>query len=253
MPEQIDFIVAGVQKAGTTALDRMLRCHPQIQMASVKETHFFDNEAIHWAGPSYSTYHSHFDWSATPRVRGEATPIYSYWPGSIERIRAYSPNIKLIIILRHPVYRAFSHWRMERSRGWENLAFSDAIRSGRSRFQGAHRVYSYVERGFYARQIERVLSLFSRKDLLFLKTEEIWNHTEDRLHKITSFLGVDGFEAVQREYVVPLASRESEDLREEDRTYLAALFRNDIELSQELTGLDLEPWKHPGYRDPMTP
>src|SRR6476661_6425498 len=151
-----DFFIIGVQKGGTTALDRFLRKHSQVQMAKVKELHFFDDDSLNWERPDYTRLHEAFDWEApNPVMRGEATPIYSYWPNSIQRLRNYNRNAKLILSLRHPSFRAYSHWRMEVSRGAENLSFSAAIKpAGRQRVSqstnGVHRVYSYVERGFYA-------------------------------------------------------------------------------------------------------
>ena len=159
----LDFFICGVQKGGTTALDSFLRDHPAIQMARVKEVHFFDDESHSWEAPDHAKLHAFFDDSPRARCRGEATPIYSYWPNAIERLRAYNPAARLILILRHPVSRALSHWRMETSRGWETLPFSAAIRpKARERVRlapgGVHRVFSYVERGFYATQIERILT-----------------------------------------------------------------------------------------------
>ena len=58
---------------------------------------------------------------------GEATPIYIYWKKAIERLVRYNPNIKLIIVLRNPITRAYSHWNMMRNRNKENLSFVDAI------------------------------------------------------------------------------------------------------------------------------
>ena len=133
---RIDFIVMGAQKAGTTALFDHLSDDPALGLSKVKEVHFFDNDALDWATPDYGPYHDQFDWTGE-QIRGEATPIYVYWPGSLERIAAYRSDIKLILMLRDPVERAWSHWRMEAARGVEPLAFAQAIRRGRQRlFRG---------------------------------------------------------------------------------------------------------------------
>jgi hypothetical protein len=171
----VDFFIVGVQKGGTTALDSYLRLNPSFQMADVKEVHFFDNERLDWSDPAYLAFHEHFEWSQTSGIiRGEATPIYMYWPNAMERILRYNAASKLIVCLRHPSYRAHSHWRMETKRAAETLSFEDAIsETGRRRVRnaegGAHRVYSYVERGFYAQQIRRLLQLFPPEQLLFLR------------------------------------------------------------------------------------
>ncbi|MCR5877530.1 sulfotransferase domain-containing protein [Phenylobacterium sp. J367] len=114
---RVDFIIAGVQKGGTTALFDYLSDEPRIALPRVKEVHFFDDEGQDWAQPDYGAYHAHWDAPPDGRPRGEATPIYVYWPNSLERIAAYNPAMKLIVLLRDPVQRAWSHWRMEYARG----------------------------------------------------------------------------------------------------------------------------------------
>jgi hypothetical protein len=213
----VDFFIAGVQKSGTTALDAMLRRHPRIQMAAQKEPHFFDNEALAWEAPDYQALHHHYDWSVDGVLRGEATPIYTYWPNAIERLKAYNPNAKLIVGLRHPSYRAFSHWRMETTRGAESMSFSDAIRQGRGRVttapNGVHRVYSYVERGLYAAQIARVLTHFPRSQTFVFRTDHLWLSPESMLAQLQSFLGVPQASlASSPEYVVPVLSENSANL-----------------------------------------
>jgi len=112
------------------------------------------------------------------RPCGEATPIYSYWPNSLERIAAYNPAMKLILMLRDPIERAWSHWRMEYARGAERAAFGWCVREGRMRLfesdpWGVHREFSYVERGFYGEQLERLYGLFPREQVLVLRAEDL--------------------------------------------------------------------------------
>ncbi len=133
---KIDFLVAGVQKSGTSALDKYLRLHHQIEMAKEKETHFFDNED-NFANPvDYSQYHIFFDTNGKKK-RGEATPIYTYWYSAPQRIWQYNPAMKWIIILRNPIDRAYSHWNMERNRNADSIAFSEAIRTEEIRCRSA--------------------------------------------------------------------------------------------------------------------
>jgi hypothetical protein len=211
---KLDFFICGVQKGGTTALDSFLREHPAVEMARVKEVHFFDNESLDWAVPDYAQLHAAFDASAAARRRGEATPIYSYWPNAPERLRAYNPSAKLILMLRHPVLRALSHWRMETTRGWETLPFSEAVRpAARERVRlapgGVHRVFSYVERGFYAAQIERMLGLFPANQVLILRTDALWGDPAATLARVQDFLGVEKLLDAQRRYVAPITSDKS--------------------------------------------
>lgn len=153
------FLIAGVQKGSTTALHHMLRQHSSVFLSERKELHFFDNESHDWRSPTYDAYDAHFANAPDGAVCGEATPIYTYWGPALSRIHAYNPSMKFIVSLRDPAERAYSHWRMETLRGAETVSFSEAIRGGRQRvidqaeIAGHHRVYSYVERGFYAPQI----------------------------------------------------------------------------------------------------
>ena len=125
---RIDFIIAGTQKGGTTALDEYFRTHQSICMAHKKEVHFFDEDRyFEKKSPNYSKYHKYFSPNDYSQVIGEATPIYMYWNKAIERIHVYNPQIKLIIILRNPIDRAFSHWNMERDKGRESRTFLKAI------------------------------------------------------------------------------------------------------------------------------
>lgn len=253
---KVDFFVAGVQKAGTTALDAMLRRHPQIQMARVKEPHVFDDEDIQWDAPSYDKLHGCYDWSAPGVLRGEATPIYTYWPEALRRIRWYNRNAKLIVGLRHPAYRAFSHWKMEVSRGAETLSFAEAIREGRARVTAAvnkvHRVYSYVERGYYAQQVGRLL-LFDPSQVHYFRTDTLWRYPDRTLSGIYDFLGVEPFNLSQHEYIVAIESRDLGAPSEEDLRYLLDLFSADIGATSMLTRLDLRDWGSLDYREPMRP
>jgi hypothetical protein len=235
---KLDFLIAGVQKCGTTALHRYLAVHPGLFLSARKELHFFDNEQISWEPPDYSALHSHFVEAKEHQITGEATPIYVYWRPSLERIHAYNPNIKLIILLRDPIERAYSHWLLTVSKKKENMPFGRAIREGRGRFSEQHRGFSYVERGLYSGQIQRVLTLFPREHVLFLKMEDLRGQHALTLNKVCAFLGASAFDPIPPVlYVKRRPPHAPMDMI--DRSYLADIFRNDIQEVRELTGLDL--------------
>jgi hypothetical protein len=250
--QRVDFFIAGVQKGGTTALDDMLRGHPAIQMARRKEVHFFDNEEMNWRDPDYTRLHDQFDWAAANVVRGEATPIYTYWPNALERIARYNPAARMIVGLRHPALRAHSHWRMEAKRLADPMPFSEAIRSGRQRMGGgAHRVYSYVERGFYAAQVQRVLSLFERA--LFIRTDNLWTNPRSELSRVCEFLEIPTIAPPERNYVVPVDTTDMARIGEGDYDYLTQLYADDIVETSRLTGLDLSDWLRAAYQEGIRP
>ena len=194
----VTFLIAGVQKGATTALYDYLADYPDVALSRIKEVHFFDDETQAWDRPDYSAYHAHFD-DPAGRPCGEATPIYLYWPNALERIFAYNPAMRLILTLRDPVQRAWSHWRMEYARGAEREPFAWCIRQGRQRLfdaeppiapWGHHREFSYVERGFYAEQLARLFSVFPQDQALVLRAEDLRQDPAATLDRVRRFIGL---------------------------------------------------------------
>lgn len=260
MGTKVDFFIIGTQKGGTTALYRYLRQHPQLQMARVKEVHHFDDETISWSRPNHDRLHQQYDWLVPNVIRGETTPIYMYWPHSMSRLRAYNPDAKLIISLRHPAYRAFSHWKMETRRDWETLAFEDAV-SPRGRMRvaeapnGAHRIFSYIERSFYAPQIRTLLQSFSRSQVFYMRFDHLWSDPSESLAAVERFLGVEHVvsAAPQRSYVAVTkgATEDDRTMSNEVRPQLNAMFRDDIKETAQLTNLDLSDWLDANFSEDL--
>lgn len=153
----------------------------------------------------------------------------------------------MIVCLRDPVARAYSHWRMEVARKRESLTFSCAIREGRSRVsaalesQGQHRVFSYVERSFYANQIRRLLKHFPRTQVLFLTRVELLYRQRSVLDSICLFLDVSAFE----EYPSPqiIHSYETATIASPlpgDVQYLRDLFKDDLSITESLINQAVE-------------
>jgi hypothetical protein len=247
---RVNFLVAGVQKGGTTALFSYLNEHPELNMAPEKEVHFFDDETgVNWSAPDYDAFHRRFSWSK-PGPAGEATPIYIYWPESLKRIRAYNPAMKLILLFRDPAERAYSQWRMETARGAETRPFSWCVRQGRERVRdnfdppGHHRVFSYVERGFYGRQLEQCLRLFPSEQLLLLRSDDLRRDPSSVLGRVCDFLQVRHLPSPgQREVHVGAKEVGGDGLPPEDRAYLREVFAEDLDLFTKLSRLDTEAWR----------
>ncbi|WP_334163237.1 sulfotransferase domain-containing protein [Phenylobacterium sp.] len=239
----VNFIIAGVQKGGTTALFDYLADEPGVALSQVKEVHFFDDENQDWSRPDYAAYHAHFS-AADGRPCGEATPIYIYWPNSLERIRDYSRAMKLIVLLRDPVHRAWSHWRMEFARGAETEPFAWCIREGRRRLfdaapWGHHREFSYVERGFYGEQMERLFGLFPREQVLVLKAEDLRADPAATLAQVRAFVGApEGPPPRPRDVHVGRQMDYPSTLTAEDIGFLRRLYARDMARLRELTGVN---------------
>ena len=241
----VDFIICGTQKGGTTALDAYFREHPEICMANQKEVHYFDNEK-HFANgvPNYSKYHAFFSPKKTHKVLGEATPIYMYWNESPKRIFEYNNKIKIIIILRSPIDRAYSHWNMERSRNADSMSFKEAIDAERERCREAlpyqHRVYSYVDRGHYLDQLRRIWAYFPKERVLILKNEDLKQNVYATLNQVADFLGVSHFNNIDNKNVHsrPYVSHMSR----EERDFLKSIFEAEIKELEEELQWDCSDW-----------
>lgn len=239
---RVSFIIAGVQKGGTTALFDYLSDEPALALSSEKELHFFDDEGQDWSTPDYAGYHGRFpDFDGRPR--GEATPIYLYWPNSLERIQAYNPAARLIVMLRDPVERAWSHWKMEFARGAEARPFAWCIREGRQRLfdaepWGAHREFSYVERGFYGAQIARLFRLFPRDQTLVLRADTLRRDPGSAMAQVRAFLDLPpGAPPAPREVHVGRDMDYGSTLTAADVAHLRRAYARDAEQLADLTGV----------------
>jgi len=239
----VDFLIAGTQKGGTTALAAYLRAHPDLCLPEVKETHFFDNDKnFKGLRVNYARLHKRF----SPRggqLLGEATPITMYWADAPRRVWEYNSRIKLICLLRNPIDRAYSHWNMMRERGIENLSFADALTHEAERCRTAlpsqHRHFSYTDRGFYCEQIRRLWRFFPREQTLFLKTEDLRTRPQETLDRMFDFLGVRR-QVVEPQVVQPHPYRSEMDLAE--RVRLADLYECEVRQLEQLLDWDCRDW-----------
>ena len=251
---KLDFIIAGTQKSGTSVLTYYLDQHPAIAMAHKEETHslvqprrhFFDNETMFASGNiNYNLLHRDVPVTAQTLVTGTCTPVYTYWKPAMQRIHDYNPSIRLIILLRNPIDRAFSHWNMQRDRKLDSLDFLEAIKQEENRAREVYplqlRKFSYVERGFYSEQMERVFRFFSREQVLVIKFDELRKDYRAVTDRIFNFLGVPPFPRLKNreENVINYARA----MTQSEREYLYSIFENDIAKLEKLLGWDCSDWK----------
>jgi hypothetical protein len=251
---RVDFLIVGAQKGGTHALVTFLRKHPRIFIPPVREAHFFDRTRKYQTDLEsrcpFATYHELFESAEPGQLWGEATPIYMFLPFVAERIFRYNPAAKLIFLLRNPVHRAYSAYKMERSRQWETWPFTLAValEPMRLRLATRHldddlhpvRVHSYLSRGFYAQQVEGFLRLFPRQNCLFIKSEDLLSEHESTMRRVFGFLEVDADVKVEAERVFVGASGELNPIL---ASALGLLFRRDHARLERLTETEFSDWK----------
>ena len=244
-PRVVDFFICGTQKGGTTALYSYLRDHPEVCMSDQKEVHFFDREDGTFAThQTYSDFHSWFSIKASHKTVGEATPIYMYWYNSPRRIWEYNSDAKLIIILRNPIERAFSHWNMECKRNNDTLPFWDAIKKERERCRETlpfqHRIYSYIDRGFYLEQLRRIWFFFPKEQTLILKNENLRNSPKLTLNTVCDFLEIPHFKNIRQKLVHNTPYTTS--MNKKERNYLIKKYYCEIKSLEKELGWDCSDW-----------
>src|SRR5437764_13504632 len=172
-------------------------------------------------------------------IAGENSPIYLYWRPARPPIRDYNPAMKVIIILRNPIERAFSQWNMQRTRGIEPFDFMEAVQEEPRRIAESApkqlRKFSYVDRGRYAEQLERAFRLFPRERFLVIKYEEFRARQREVVEAVFRVLGLSPprFRAVQA-HDIPYARK----LRDEERATVREILESEIGRLEALLGWD---------------
>ncbi|MFC1811497.1 sulfotransferase [Thermodesulfobacteriota bacterium] len=196
----IDFTIIGAQKAGTTSLFKYLNDHPQVWMPPEKEAPFFSDDEVYNQGwEQYFT--DYFSGAPNSRLLGKATPHYMCDKKVPSRISKILPNIKLIAILRHPIERAFSHYKMWIRWGREKRTFNEAVMQQLAlnelknarvfRAEIANDNKCYIVRGEYGRIMKEYFRFFKRGQLLTIFTDELKNDPILVMKKIYRFIVVD--------------------------------------------------------------
>jgi hypothetical protein len=251
---KLDFIIAGAQKAGTSALADFLDSHPGIKMPHKDELHRIVQPARHFFDEESRFATEEIDYTPLQRgcvrkrqstLLGSCTPIYIYWRPAMERIWNYNNKIKLLILLRNPVERAFSHWNMQRDRNLETLDFIDAVREEKNRAREKLplqlRKFSYVDRGFYAEQIERVFRYFPREQVKVINFENFRREPCEVLDAVCEFLGVEALQNLNN--VETGSTPYARKMTRSEREYLVDLYRSDVDRLEKLLGWDCSDWK----------
>ena len=196
---KVDFFIAGAPKAGTTSLYHYLNEHPEISMSSQKEPDYFSDSDIQNEGMYYGKnridtikkYHALFDDNLESKLKGEASVSYLFYKNVPQKIKTYNPDAKIIIMLRDPIDRAFSHYLMDYRLGLVSDSFEDII-DQKSVHKNAKLFYQqYVELSEYANQVKRYLDVFNEKEILFIEYEDLKMDVLGIVKKTYLFLGVN--------------------------------------------------------------
>lgn len=210
------FIIAGAPKCGTTALYRYLLSHPQVLAPSPPsyEIGYFSEHYKH----ELDWYRAWFPLGTTASWRSrhaggkaivtcEHTPFYVMHPLAAERIAATLPGAKVIILLRNPVDRAFSHYQHEFRCRQESLGFREAVAMEDQRTAGEvarmqselgyrspeYARHAYLNQGEYRTKVERFFNQLGHDNIMIVQSERLFLQTQEVFDEVVDFLRLDPF------------------------------------------------------------
>jgi hypothetical protein len=242
-----DLLIVGAQRAGTTSIYEYLTAHPGVRWPRLqKGIHYFTTnyaQGIAWYRQQFPSRHSLV---RAGQITGEASPYYLFHPYAAARIGRTLPEVRILVVLRDPVTRAWSHYNHEVARGNEDLSFRDAIREESGRLAGEegrlsdpayqghhHRYHAYLGRGEYASQLERYFEAIGRSQVLVLESGLLARETQSCFDSITDFLGLSRLTLPSRDHH---NARDYQSMADADRQLLADHFANHNERLYALLG-----------------
>ena len=202
-----DFLIIGCQKGGTSSLHSYVQQHELTVTADIKEVHYFDG-GLHPGWNKYAEgeklYRSYFPkrrkLERCDALTFEASPCYMFNPLAPARMAKLVPDAALVVLLRNPVERAISHYFHERRRGRETLGIMGALEAEETRLATAIDTQdykdlcwinqSYVARGRYAEQLERVFAHFERERVLVLESADFFINPAPTVAHVFNFVGL---------------------------------------------------------------
>jgi hypothetical protein len=285
-----NFIVVGAAKAGTTSLYHYLAEHPEVYMSPEKEPNFFSKEEIESQNLYYKKknintieeYKKLFCEAKNEKAVGEASVSYLYYPFVPQKIKNFIPDARIIISLRNPFERAFSHYLMDLRLGYINISFEDVVYK-RVEHKYLNLYYQqYVELGFYFEQVRRYIKCFGEDQVKIILFEDLKNKPKETISNLYRFLDVKEnflphFESRHNVFKLPknrlfsriysihglrkvISSLMSGKLKErinnifcntkrpiinlKTKEFLLSLYFNDIEKLETLIERDLRNWKY---------
>lgn len=216
-----NFIVVGAAKSGTTSIYQYLKQHSQVYMSPVKETHFFssdidpkkfrpdyaqalnkdltayvngpmDKEIFHAFVTDWEIYKKLFKNATGKKAIGEVTNSYLFSTSAAANIKQYLPQTKVIMILRNPIERIFSHYLMDIRSGVEKLPFKEAVIKDMNKNPKGWGISNvYVEIGMYSQQVKRFMEQFPKEQLMIILFDDFKKDAAGVMKNIFSFIGID--------------------------------------------------------------
>ena len=222
---------------------------PVFQEPLLKEVHYFDlnyQKPIEWYLAHFPQTHQH-----QPFYTGEASPYYLYHPHVPARVAEAVPHVKLIVLLRNPIIRAFSQYTHSVNLGFETRTFADAVNEETRQIESGdmsepntieHRERSYVDRGLYILQLQRWRTYFPDGQILLLLSEDFFDDPQSTLSIIMKFMGVEKSDMKNMVFAPHNRSQYSKHMSSETHQRLAEFYQPYNAQLEAQFDLDLSRW-----------
>lgn len=308
-----NFFLVGAAKAGSTSVAHYLGEHPQIYLSPIKEPNYFSRADIdpkHFREllkkrialfdedkyftssefPSlhaaYLTNEQHykmlFQKAGEKQITGEASVSYLWSPTAPQEIYNANPNAKIIMVLRNPIDRAFSHYLMDIRVNFTKLTLMDALKKDlESPFKTWNANSKYIDLGLYSAQIQRYYNIFPKQNVKIILFDTLKKNTQLEMRNLFGFLNVDPeftpdfnkkynesylyknelVNAVSRNAKLShflrfilnenikkkirnliTTKRKNPTLTADERNYLSSFFKEDIAKTEKLLQINLSDW-----------
>lgn len=192
-PPGSPFFCVGAQKAGTTTLHAALALQGAVRLPAVKETKFFVEPTLYERGAEWYLKNHFVSLRPDEQIWGEVDPDCLFFSESAARIARLYPSARIVVLLRNPVERAWSHYLMSVRRGLEKQSFADALVAEADKLGSPNRKtrarFSYASRGHYLNQLTEFLNWFPRESLHVELFEEFVTDPLPVLARIQNFIG----------------------------------------------------------------
>jgi hypothetical protein len=201
--QSLDFLVVGTAKSGTTTLHELIKSHPEIAVPRAKEVPFFNDDELYKKGLSWYL-RQHFKSQSEQKKWGTVTPQYTFFRGghspasTAKRIKNELPKVKIVVILRHPVERTFSHFKTSVRRSNEKRTFDQAINDllanrkklDRQRKQEWNASNLFLFASEYGKVLQPYFNEFGKDNVLVLYFEDLKENPNKVLKQLFKFIGV---------------------------------------------------------------
>lgn len=203
---KVNLFIVGAAKSATTSLYNYLSYHPEVFFPKLKEPRFFSSK--YYSFPhngtmdaectdrfivkTLSDYEKLYSNSKGEKIIGDASVDYLYTLQAANDIYKYNPQAKIIIILRNPIDRAFSHYNHLVRDGREKCSFIEGLNLEEKRKEKNFEFsWHYTSVGMYYEQVNAYLKYFKKEQVLILLFEELVSTPKPHCKRITEFLGID--------------------------------------------------------------